>query len=304
MVVKPMDIASLLTAQGIQWIDKGGNEFAVPCPNQAAHHGGFDADPSFFINSEKLVGHCFACGLKMGEVSLMNWLGHGTLDELQTQTIQLRSRLNKLQTPSDIPSITEESFTLVPPSTPFREDYRGIAKSTYEALNARKCNVGRYANRMFFEIWQKGILLGIDARALASDMKPKYLRNKGADAKKWLWPQDYWKPRKPKFICLAEGCFHAVNGVDKDTPILCFYGVNNFSEENILDVLALNVDYVVYFGDNDKPGIEAREHITQLLSPWVPTYYVPEESLPEGKDAGDLTKDEMDYCLQVKKKVR
>ena len=301
-----MDVIALLEARGIDYVDAGVDEIAIICPNQHNHQGGVDANPSFRINVNKLVANCFACNLKMAETGLTKWLMGDDLDDMQLQALKIHSTLRRMKDADegDFVFDTDDEFTLVPPSTPFREEYRGISASTYELLDARKCSVGRYADRIFFKIWQHNRLLGIDARALKEGMVPKYLRNKGCNAKAWLWPQDYWRPKKPKFVCLAEGAFHAVRGVCNDIPILCFYGSNNFSFSNILDLISMNLDYVVYFGDNDVAGIKARNDICPQLVEWMPVYYVPEDLLPEGKDAGDLTKEEMEYCLENKVRFR
>lgn len=301
-----MDVLGLLEAKGIDYIHIGANEIAITCPNAANHSGGFDSKPSFNINTEKLVGNCLACGYKASTEGLTRWLQGDNLDEFQIEALSIKGRLKKLvDRQAELNLLRQdEEFTLVPPSAPWRQNYRGISAETYEKLDARHCTVGRYADRIFFKIYQHGKLLGIDARALKPEMSPKYLRNKGCKAGDWLWPLDYWKPRNPEYVCIAEGCYHAVNGVQNDIPILCMYGTNNFTPGNIVELINLNVKYVVYFGDNDVAGIKARKEICPQINDWIPTYYVPEELLPEGKDAGDLTKEEMEYCLANKVRFR
>ena len=298
-----MDVRALLESKQIEWVEKGADEISIVCPNQHNHQGGVDSNPSFNINTERLVAACFACGYKMGETGLTSWLMGDQLDELQMQALKIQSSIKRLQEENDYDLMfnqPDDEFTLVPPSTPFREDYRGISASTYELLDARKCSVGRYADRIFFKIWQHNRLLGIDARALKADMRPKYLRPKGVDAKKWLFPFDYWLEKRVKSICLGEGLFHGVNGVAKSTALLTFFGANNWSEHKLLLLLEMGLDHVTFFGDNDAAGVKARNTICAEIAPWITTYYVPEGSLPEGKDAGDLTKEEMDYCLSQK----
>lgn len=301
-----MEVIALLEARGIDYVDAGVDEIAIICPNQHNHQGGVDATPSFRINIKKLMGHCFSCSLAMSEVGLTKWLMGDDLDDMQLQALKIHSTLRRMRDADegDFVLDTDDEFTLVPPSTPFREEYRGISASTYELLDARKCSVGRYADRIFFKIWQHNRLLGIDARALKADMQPKYLRPKGVDAKKWLFPFDYWLEKRVKHMALGEGLFHGINGVDKEAPLLTFFGSNNWSEHKLLLLLEMGLDDVTFFGDNDKAGIKARNTICAEIAPWIHTFFVPEDLLPEGKDAGDLTKEEMKFCLENKVRFR
>lgn len=302
-----MDVIALLETKGIDFIDKGQDEIAITCPNAVNHQGGVDSNPSCNINIKKLKLHCLSCGFKLGEVGLSKWLMGDDLDEFQTAALSIKGKLRRMEEADAEDSFvldTDDEFTLVPPSTPFREDYRGISTRTYELLDARKCSVGRYADRIFFKIWQHNRLLGIDARALKADMQPKYLRPKGVDAKKWLFPFDYWSEKRAKHVALGEGLFHGINGVDKEAPLLTFFGSNNWSEHKLLLLLEMGLKDVTFFGDNDKAGIKARNTICAEIAPWIETYYIPEDLLPEGKDAGDLTKEEMEYCLENKVRFR
>jgi len=301
-----MDVIALLEAKGIDYIDAGADEIAIVCPNAHNHEGGYDENPSFRINVKKLVAHCFACGFKMAETGMTRWLMGDDLDEFQMGAMKVKGLLKRLQEHDEDTIVldTDDRFTMVPPSVPFVEDYRGISADTYKLLDARHCTVGRYADRIFFKIWQHNRLLGIDARALKPDMKPKYLRPSGCNAKEWLFPFDTVKEGRHKSVCLGEGLFHGINGQDKGVPILAFFGANNWSEHKLLLLLELGLDEVIFFGDNDKAGIKARTDICTNISPWITTYYIPEDTLPEGKDAGDLTKEEMDYCLSQKVRWR
>lgn len=311
-----MDVLALLDAKGIDYEHKGGAEYAIICPNQHNHHGGVDAKPSFNINVERMVGHCFACSLSMAQTGLTKWLMGEDLDEFQTATLNLRGALRRIaeQDTADLLLEPEEEFTLVPPSTPFRQEYRGIAADTYELLDARHCTVGRYADRLFFRVEMEGKLLGIDARALKKDMVPKYLRPKGCNAKQWLFPYDLAQQQKVRRVVLCEGLFHAVNYLDKigRPEAQCYFGGHNFSSDNVVQLLGLGIEEVIVFPDNDTAGIKAMQKICPMVAEWLPTYYVPPEVLPildvdehgevTYKDLGDMTKEEIEECLSYRQK--
>lgn len=299
-----MDVIALLEAKGIDYIDKGADEIAIVCPNAFNHHGGTDDNPSCNINVKKLVMHCLACGFKMAETGMTRWLMGDDLDEFQMGALKVKAALKRAQVEVDNDfCIDTEEFTMMPPSRPWTEDYRGISATTYEKLGARHCTVGRYADRIFFPIWQKGKLLGIDARALKGQT-PKYLRPSGAQAKQWLYPYDYWAPRRPRYACIAEGIFHSIAGVEHGVPIFSIFGIHNYDPGKLLLLIEMGLDEVIFFGDADVAGVKARNTICPQLAEWLPTFYIPEDTLPEGKDAGDLTKEEMDYCLTQKVRFR
>lgn len=298
-----MDIVSLLEAKGIEWEDKGNGEIAIHCPNAHNHQDGVDLNPSCNINISKMVLHCFSCGYRLGEVGLLNWLTDGNLDEFTKKVLEIKGKLKRISSVQEELEGQAEEFDMIPPSTPWEEDYRGISAETYKLLGARHCTVGRYADRIFFPIWQKGKLLGIDARALKGQ-NPKYLRPSGVQAKNWCYPYDYWVPLRPRYACIAEGIFHSVNGVQHGVPIFSIFGSHNYDPSNLLLLLEMGISEVIFFGDADAAGVKARSTICPQLADWLPTWYIPEESLPAGKDAGDLTKEEMDYCLSQKRRFK
>ena len=55
------DLRALLEAKGIHYVNKGGDEVGIVCPNQGSHSGGRDSKPSFNINGSTFQAHCFSC---------------------------------------------------------------------------------------------------------------------------------------------------------------------------------------------------------------------------------------------------
>lgn len=296
-----MDILSLLEAKGMPYEHKGQDEVAISCPNAYAHSGGIDKTPSFFINLSKMVAHCWVCGYKMGEVGLTKWLLGEDLDEFQIKAIGIKSKLKQLKGTEDELYEVDKVF-FEPPGIPFDRDYRGISAETYKKLGAIECTRGRYEGRICFPIVQEGKTLGYDCRTLVGD-KVKYLRPKGCNAREWLYSLDLMREHKVKRVILTEGIFGMINYFDKvQIPeAAAFFGTKNWSTYKLQLLLGLDVESVVVFPDNDEPGWNAAIEIYKQIEPWLPVRIANVEKLEEGKDLGDLTRDEI---LDVMKDLR
>ncbi|BCS54094.1 hypothetical protein [Geobacter sp. SVR] len=299
-----MNILALLDEKGIRYVQKTGDEIAIICPNQATHSDGVDSNASFNINLSKEVGHCFACGFSLSQVGMTTWLLGGKIDDVQMQSISLRSRLKRIKE-QDATIYTKDGVGcfVMPPGEIYPEEYRGISPATFKMLEAIKCTAGRYENRICFSITQHGAFIGVDGRALGDD-KPKYLRPSKCNAKEWLYPFDLAKARKVRRAILCEGIFHAVNYLDKmgEPEALCYFGSNNWSEHKTLLLLEMGLDHVVFWPDNDAAGIKAMDEICPTLRQWMDVYFIPPAILPEGPDLADFSKDEIEGFLNRKKR--
>lgn len=293
-----MEIVELIEAKGIHYIQNSADELSIVCPNEHNHGGGRDSRPSFRINTERLVSNCFSCGFKLSGDNLLNWLTGGALEELDFRTMGIRAKIKQINYSSDQP-IGEARQVFIPPGEPWGVDgYRGISINTYKKLGAIKCERGFYENRLVFPIYLGGELQGVDARALDNEMQPKYLRNKGSSCQTdWLYPYDVVKEMKPNYVILGEGIFHSVNAVDKGFPALCFFGAHNWSRTKLRMLLALGVEYVIYFADKDKAGIHAEQAISAEISHWLPVYSANISQVGEGRDLGDLSKEEIQWAI-------
>lgn len=293
-----MNILELLEAKGIDYISKGGEEYAIVCPTQHLHAGGQDSKPSCNINIVKEVCQCLSCGFKLNQVGMHKWLLGEDLDEFQMKGMELAAVFKKLETPQ-VSLIEEDKEVFFPVGEPWTEDgYRNISIETYTRLGAVKVTRGRYSNRICFKIIVNGVLVGVDARALG-DEQPKYLRNSKATVRRnWAYPYDIVKEMKPKKVLLAEGIFHAVNALDKGFPALCYFGAHNFSQDKVMMLLALGVDEVIVCPDPDIPGWQAAERICAALGEWFKVTVADMTPYYEsGKDLGDLTKEEINTAV-------
>lgn len=297
-----MDVLALLQAKGIEVTPKGNGEYSIICPNAGQHQDGSDSIPSFNINIDKLKAGCFACGYRMNEVGLTKWLMGEDLDEAQLRSLKLKSAMKRVR--GDVQLMLVESSTgdvMFPFGDAWNEDYRNIKADTYKKLGAVKVSRGRYADRICFPIIVDGNLIGVDARTLLPDVQPKYLRNFGSSCKdQWLYPFDEAKKFHSNYIILGEGIFHGINCLDKGFPGLAFFGSNNWSQAKVMKLLDLNVSEVIYFRDEDKAGRVAEQSICASLAQWFTVTVIGEDGIPEGKDLGDLTKDEIDAALATR----
>jgi hypothetical protein len=294
-----MNILTILDAKNIHYKWVGSDEVAISCPNHLQHSGRVDNRESFNINVVKCVGFCFACGYSLSSAKLYSWLHGEDLDEVHLKAIGIRGILKRIEEMGRLKhdESTEEFF--FPSGEPWSEDgFRGISLETYRKLGAIKVTRGRYQNRICFPIYVNDVLVGVDARALG-DEQPKYLRNKNSTCKvNWLFPYDLVKDIKPKMLCIGEGIFHAINAVDKGFPALCYFGVNNFSMNKIMMMLATGAEEVCYFPDPDKAGYQAAQKICSALSTWFKVAYADISGYYlTGKDLGDLSKEEIEDAV-------
>lgn len=300
------DILQLVEARGYNYEVKSSEEIAITCPNAPYHSGGVDDKPSFGINLSGKGAHCFACGLSLSPEGLVRWLAGEDLDSLDVELLALKAKLSALSSKEKSTDLVVPVF--LPPGEPFKEyGYRGISKETYEKLGAIHVTQGRYKNRIAFPVYVNGELKGIDARTLVNDY-PKYLRNKQSTCKtNWLYPYDLVKASKPSYVILAEGIFHSINGVDKNFPVLAFFGANNWSRNKVMMLLSLGVDEVIYFPDPDKAGFTAMQQVCSMLKDWfvvtvADTSLLEVLSTDESKlDLADLSAAQIEFCLSRRK---
>lgn len=299
-----MDVLALLDDRKIDYVAKGVGEYAIICPNSSNHQGGADSHPSFSINLAKFKGNCLACGFHLGEKGLARFLTGGDIDEMQVQAIGIRATLKRIaESSTGIMTKEPEEFTLIPPGKPWDRDYRGIPAEFYRSLGARHCTGGYYRNRVIFPIHVNGICCGFESRALG-DEKPKYLRSKNFDSLgHGLYPFDLVKAMQPASLILCEGIFDSLNAVSKGFPALNIFGVHTFGLDKFSLLLSTGCTEIVSFMDNDLAGNKADLVIGELVKEWVDFSVADKSLLTDGKDLGDLTAEEIGYCLEHRARV-
>ena len=297
-----MDVLALLEAKGYTLTHSSGCEYKMPCINAWQHDGGTDDNPSFYVNVEKKVAYCQTCGYSLSEVGFTQWLLGDDIDDFTIKAMTLKSSIKKAQC-ADLFLQESEEFTMMPPSTPWIEDYRGINGEFLSMLGARYCKVGRYENRIILPIYVNHRLRGFDSRALG-DEKPKYLRSKGFDAvNEGLYPLDFVTEMQPSYVILCEGIFDSLKANSLGFPALCIFGTQ-FSMQKLALVLGTGAQEIVLMLDNDEAGIKATNKIAAMLKEWMPTYIACRDLMVDGKDLGDMTATEINYSIEHKEKVK
>jgi hypothetical protein len=297
-----VNILELVDAKGLDYIHKTEDEIAITCPNSGAHQGGQDSKPSFDINLSGKGAGCFACGYRLGPDQLLKWLLGEALDDTSMRAMALRAKIGRMRAEQSTAKEYDEVF--FPPGVPWEEDgYRGISLETYQMLGAVHVTRGRYQNRIAFPVYVRGELQGVDARTLGDD-QPKYLRNKNSTCKStWLYPFDVVAgmvkdmPEGERYVILGEGIFHAIGAYDKGFPALSFFGVNNFSMNKVRMLISLGIDEIIFFADNDVAGRKAEQLILSMCQDWFKITTADVAWIDDGRDLGDLTKEEIQHCL-------
>ena len=298
-----MDILTLLEAKGLSPVHSSGNEYKMQCINQAAHDDGFDSNPSLYVNIEKQVMFCQTCGFRLNEVALTKWLIGDDLDDFQMKSLELKGALKRIQNAEE-PFLAEaEEFTMMPPSAPWNKEYRGLSKEFLLGMGARKCSVGRYENRIIFPIYVNCRLRGFDSRALGNE-KPKYLRSKGFDAvNEGLYPLDHVIALRPRYVILCEGLFDALNAIFNGFPALCIFGLN-VGMQKVALLLSTGASEIILMLDNDTAGNAAKMKIAEQIKDWVTVSIADNSLLVDGKDLGDLNQEEIQYCIDNRRRVK
>lgn len=298
-----MDILGLLEGKGLTLQHVSGSEYKMQCINQSAHDDGQDSNWSLFVNVDKGVAFCQACGFRLSETAMTRWLIGDDLDDFQMQALTLKGALKRIQNAEE-PFLAEaEEFTMMPPSIPWNIDYRGISKEFLQLMGARHCTVGRYENSIILPIYINGRLRGFDSRTLLN-RKPKYLRSKGFDAvNEGLYPMDHVTALCPSYVILCEGLFDALVACFLGYPALCIFGTQ-FGMQKLLLLLSTGASEVILFLDNDSAGVAATSKIAAEIKDWITVSIADSSILVEGKDLGDLNKEEIQYCIDNRRRVK
>ena len=276
-----MVISELLATKGVRYKETN-KHFVIHCLNPEHE----DRNPSLHI--DKVTGgmFCFSCGFRG---SIFKHFGLDIAHQVDTRVLALRAKLEKLISP--VMSIPLDR-------TPFFQDYRNISKKTYEYFGAFLSQ--EYPDRVCFPIINpRGDLVMIITRSLFSDVKPKYVLYP-KHTQPPIWP---FKPSTAKkTVYLVEGIFDVLNLWDKGiTNVVTSWGLGPglVSSKKSKDELerfsalkVLGIEKIIVAYDNDQAGNSAAERL--IANPLFKREFILEKlDLPEGKDPGSLTREEI-----------
>ncbi|AJF40878.1 DNA primase [Vibrio phage phi 3] len=272
-------VKALLDNRGVEYVDKG-KDLLVRCINP--EHD--DSNPSMRIDSQTGKFNCFSCG-HHGNIFL-------SFGEFRSPVYDLLYEVKE-----KVQDIQRETRGLDIPegAIPFDEDFRGIRKETFNKFSAFIYSHTDYENRVIFPITDvTGKIVCFNGRHLYSNASPKYK----------VYPEKATLPIFPfipncETLILVEGLFDMANLQDKGiTNVACIFGTQNLTYNNaqqkLLPFLISGVGRIILLLDNDKAGKYSSRKLVDLLRA---TCKVRVDDLayllPEGKDPGDLTQEEV-----------
>lgn len=265
-----------------------GAEWKVTCPNP--NHE--DVNPSCYFNVDKAVFHCFACGWGSS-------LKEGDFDAA-AQTEVLRVRIRQMQDEDG-----EEGGNILSDSIlnryniphPFWPQERGLSQETIDQFNLGYDAIVDAAT--IPERNMDGGLLGVTRRfihPLHKHSKYKYpYKFKAAENMFGSWIDCNWNT-----VCLVEGAIDAMKIVQAGMPALAIYGAQ-LSSHHVKILMELGVNKVIWFGDSDGEGVNAKRRARGFWQKGGGYTYKPETDLSKNfilmhvtdhqgeKDAGGMT---------------
>lgn len=281
------DVLSVLKDKNMVFVPSG-KDYLIKCLNP--EH--IDNNPSLRIDKLSGIGHCFACGYR---VNIFKYFGIIS-DHQNAKISAIKEKIQK---------VFAETRGLDMPKgwAPYSKPLRGISRDTlhhFEAFIVQ--NHEELEDRIVFPLKDiTGKIIAFIGRHFIADMKPRYR----------VYPHGVELPLFPAklypvngSIVLVEGIFDALNLIDKGLPnVAATLGTNTiFSRKGVnKDKIALlklqGITKIVILFDGDQAGIKAAEELKPVLE--KENFYVSIIDLPEDRDPGDLTQDEVDHLKKL-----
>jgi len=270
-------IKKVLTDNGI-YMKGTGVEVKIKCLNP--EHS--DSHPSMGVNTNSGVFHCLSCGYKGNIFSYFGLTPPANLRRKCEVMDLLDEKLRSLE-PIEIP----ESATM------WSEEFRGIKPEIFQRFEVFLHS--DYESRLVVPIknHKKDIVAFLTREMYSANTRDKYL----------IYPAGTSLPiyplhRRVKTLVLVEGIFDVFNLLDKGLtiPVSAIFGTKTFIhkvEEKLQYYLVNGLDNLIILLDNDKAGNSTAEQIQQATNRLGLPTVIANGLLPEGKDPGDLDKEEV-----------
>lgn len=275
-------VSNLLEDNKLQYTISG-KDYVIKCLNP--DH--VDTNPSLRINKVSGVGHCFACGFK---INLFKYYNKNS-NYIEVRLHQLKEKIAKINSSTiglKIPHGIE----------PFTREFRNISGLTYKTFKAFTHK--DFEDRIVFPMYDvTGKIVAFNGRHIVSSFKPRYK----------IFPSGVELPLFPGklkhingTIVMVEGIFDVLNLYDKGLHnVVGILGVTTLHSKKGLDrdkvtLLKLQGITKIYLMlDPDDAGIRAMNELKPLLE--AENFIVDTIELPEDKDPGDLTIDEVSRII-------
>lgn len=270
----------ILKEQNIQYTTRGKSHI-ISC--LSPKHD--DEHPSMFVDKTTGLAHCFSCGKTLNIFNKFNKI----VNSLTVKQQRILSMINALHvTKLDMPK----------DATDIKKPFREVGIETFKHFNVFT-SYSRFEGRIVLPITNfKNDIVAFVGRYQYSKLDPKYL----------VYPSGHSLPLFPpatsiksSSMILVEGMFDLLNLYDKgiDNAVTSFGLIkpdkkdkfNNKLQERFMPykIAGINTLYIMY--DGDKRGRKAAHDLAEALEDFISVKYL---AMEDGKDPGDLTKDEVD----------
>lgn len=297
--LSPTDVVDALDNLGIRVERVQGEEVYALCPMHEERVGKPDSKPSWSVNKETGLSHCFSCGYNASFVTLVmdvlkveyreatTWVRKNgmTLDIVDMLPSRREAPDRPKKAPRLVPEMVLQEF-VEPPEKALQS--RLVTK---DACRAYGVLWDRADKGWILPVrWPDGVLMGWqfkNARVMLNE--PPRMRKAGA-----IFGLDAFQERRARRMIVVESPLDAVRFYSEGiSGAVSTFGAN-VSDEQIRIIMEYG-ESVLLALDNDKPGLRETERLLKRLGRVMPTYafnYDGVEALPgkEGKDPGELVK--------------
>jgi len=275
-----MNVEQLLDEQNIKYRSQGRD-----CVIRCIHPEHEDVHPSLRIDRVSGVFHCLSCGHKG---NIFTHFGKD-VSVVDVEVAKVKNKISSIQ--------GNINLTMPENAIPFKHNYRGIDLELllkYEAFTVD--DIDALKDRIVFPIRNLyGEIKAFCARRIHSDADPKYV----------FYPKHVTIPLFPAdpkevingSIILVEGIFDALNLIQKGLPnAVSIFGTNTFAKRYSVQKLeyykVLGITKIYIMLDSDEAGIKAAYKAEAMIKPLFAVEVI---ELPENRDPGDLTYEEVSY---------
>ncbi len=252
-----------------------------------------DHNPSLSYDLDRNIFRCFSCDFKGGVTKFLASIGITEILQIenkqQHKINKLKHKLLKLKSVDaiDLPNARNRVLW----------DFNGVTKEVLSDFNAFTTTDLGLEDYVCLPVYQYQRLRFIDARhRFSDDKKKKYNRKpRNISVGDVLFPID--KIYRNNEVILVEGIYDMLNlwqfGVRN---VLCLFGANSFSRDKLALLNDLNITKVTLLLDGDRAGQDAANKIYSMLD--YDNFLTKQITLPEEKDPGNLTQQEINHYLK------
>ena len=267
-----------------------GNEIRTTCMNPDHN----DSNPSYFINTDTGVSYCFSCQYAPHPSKIIN------ATEEEAEELLRRAKYNHLSEMLHQKQEVKEQreFYLPPKAYDVKRNWRGLSQSLLHSVDTYYCKLGKYKGRLVFPIYENDLLLGFDTRIVNPKVldegsplnNAKWLRPKGMEVQKIVYPYNLLAETRPSHILIAEGVADTLSYWELGVPTICNFGLGAPHPDRITKLLELGVTKITLAMDSDEAGKIGAQKLFKHYIKWfeiVPHKLATKIFFSQHKDAND-----------------